>query len=115
MKGEIKKIVKILNDIRNEECLSDLDDNVILEQAVDIFISDRIQEGKQANIQSINKDKKVAVNGSNKATDSSKEPLTEKQRNFLIKNDYRGDLNISKLEARKLIEEYIKSQKGEEY
>ena len=114
MENKIKEIVKILKKIRSQE-LPKLDDNTILEQSIDLFISDNINREKRQNIQSIQTDKKVSGNGSKQAIDSSKEPLTEKQKNFLVKNGYDGNMKLSKIEALKIIEEYINNQKGEKY
>jgi len=46
-------------------------------------------------------------------TNNRIEKLTEKQRNFLIKSGYDGDIdNLSKEEARQLIKTYIENQKN---
>lgn len=99
---KLKEIVKEILEIRDEFKLKKLKEDTILDCATRIFNSQNIQIGKEKTPEKSSKEK-------------SNELLTEKQRNFLIREKYQGDIeSLSKMEASALIDEYIKSQKGGE-
>ena len=91
----LKELIKELKGIRKKEKLK-IDDNILFSEGVKIFLSREIQKYKKENIKEIKKEKP-----------------TEKQKNFLIKSGYDGNIDdLSKEEAKVLIRDYIKNQKN---
>lgn len=78
-----------------EECLFD--------NAIKIFISDRISENKRENIKSINESREIKQEFPIKS-----DKPTEKQLNFLKRNKIRINPGITKEEAKIIISEIIK-------
>lgn len=102
---EIKEILEKLKLIRTETKLK-VTDTALFEQGIDIFLSKQI--GKQ-------QDKRAGV--VDKTIKNPTAPMSEKQRFFLEKNGYQGDMDLSMSEASALIDAFIKKSKGgaEEY
>jgi len=95
---EIKEILEKLKLIRTETKLK-ITDTAIFEQGIDIFLR---QIGKQ-------QDKRAGV--VDKTIKNPNAPMSEKQKAFLVKNDYRGDMNLTMQEASALIDAFIKGSK----
>lgn len=99
----MKELDTILKDLKNIISLSNLtvDDNIIFEQGIKIYLSNLIQNSKEKNIQSMkNKDNNF---------DRIMEKPTEKQINFLKKNGYQGIIPNTKNETRKLISKLMET------
>lgn len=105
MKIELQKIIEELKEIVEKTNLEEVYDKEILDCAVKIYLSERIQEHKTENIKAIKDNQKQQ-----ETKKSPNEPLTEKQKQFLVKNDYKGDMNLTKEEARVIIKEFIEQQ-----
>jgi hypothetical protein len=97
MKIELQKIIEELKEIVEKTNLEEVYDKEILDCAVKIYLSKKTQETKKENI-------------INKPINRIDEPATEKQKQFLVKNDYKGDMNLTKEEARIIIKEFIEQQ-----
>lgn len=83
------RLLEIIDFLKKEVTpkLDQLSDNCILENAIKIYLSEQIQEYKMQNIRKIE--------NQNQATD--------KQIAYLISLGYKGDINLSKEDARKII------------
>ncbi len=93
---KLKEIIKNLKKIRESEKLL-VDDGVLFENSVKIFLSEKIQEFKERNIMEVRKEKKK-----NKLKE---EPATKKQIDYLIGLGIEIPKGLTKKEASKLIEE----------
>jgi hypothetical protein len=103
---ELKKIIQELKEIRKSEDLQ-INDRLIFENAVKISLSREIQQYKEKNIQRVKDDRKTHQN----KPEDEFEPLTIKQKGFLEKNDYRGDIeSLSKKEASNIIKGFIEEK-----
>lgn len=91
-------------------------ENVLFEQAIKIYISNKIGENKKENIQSmkdINSIIKPSVKPSNEATNDNRP--TDKQINFLINNGVKIDPRLTKKEATIMIQTLIKNKGGDKH
>jgi len=88
-KDKLKKIISELREVIKEEKLNKVSNSVLFDCAIRIY---SLRDS----------DAKLKI-----------EPITEKQKQFLIKNNYGGDIDsLSKEEARQLIKTYIENQKN---
>jgi hypothetical protein len=111
MKTELKQII---DELKEASKGLKVKDDSILENAVKIYLSSVIHANKERNIERVNEQRKPYPNASNKPKNAN-EPLSEKQKAFLIKNEYQGNINeLTKEEARILIKEFLEGRKEEE-
>jgi parvulin-like peptidyl-prolyl isomerase len=101
-KDKLKIIVENLKDLLSQLDLADIDDKDLFHEAINIFIHENISEEKKQAKQ-----------------ESNSEPLTLKQKNYLLSQGITIPSGMTKGEATQLISEIIernnKSRKGEEY
>lgn len=101
--NNLDNIIDTLKELRQSKQLKNLDDNTLFENAVKLFISANINDSK---------DKRVETMSAQKLPQkqySKEEPITLKQLNFLKKNKYTGNLNITKKEAKEIISDFLNS------
>jgi len=96
MKEKLKKIIQELIEAIDDKF--QIDDNVLFQEAVKIYLNEKTQGDKKENI----KDDKKPIN-------KIDEPATEKQKKYLLGLGYEGKIeNLSIEEAKILIKEYLK-------
>ena len=100
---ELKLIIQDLKKIIQEEHL-DISSNTIFENAVKIFISDRINKSikktnEQPYIHNYNEEKKEYK--------TPTEKITDKQLNYLKKQGYKNPERLTKIEAKEIIGNYL--------
>lgn len=104
-KEKLKNIVESLQDVCRETKLDSVEDSMLFDCAVRIFNNSHIPRGENRAQQQKEQPK---------STSWQQDALTEKQKAFLIKRGYKGDLNITKLEAKELIEGFLKVKEKKE-
>ena len=108
---KLSEIIKEIQESVKESKLK-VKDDTILEMATKIGISREIQNNKDV-YQNTKKAYPEAPIISQK-TYNPNEPMTDKQKNFLVLNKYEGSMNLSKGEAHALIKGF-KERQGEQY
>lgn len=98
---KIEYIIEKLKEIRHNSDL-EVSDEVLFEQAIDIYLSNKISKDKKENIKSINESK--GFKSFNKVISNSP---TEKQIDFLKRNKI-YDKHLNKQTAKEVISNYIK-------
>ena len=102
MNGEeykkFRDILRELKRIKEDEKLEKLDDNILFDGAVRIYNSLLINRSM--------------VSGRRERAVDQEVPMTEKQRKLLEDLDYHGNMNITKVEATRIIEERLAERKG---
>lgn len=98
MKEELKQIISDIMDAC-ESCVINVDDNTILENAVRIYNTQYIQEGKKENIKQMNSNPPI------KPITRTEEPATEKQKELMKKLGITITAGLTKKEAWKKINE----------
>ena len=93
---KLKELIEQLKIIRTET-KTKVSDEVLFDNAIKIYISNRINESK-----SISNENKSIPN------ENKIQPITDSQKWKLKKLGYKGDLKLTKLEAMKLISENLK-------
>ena len=94
--NEFKQILSELKRIKKEEKMNKLDDNMLFDSAVRIYNSINI------NRMTKNKMKKpVDINV----------PASDKQKKLLEELKYEGDMNITKADARRIIQERLERRR----
>ena len=96
----IKQIATQLIQIAKELKLNDLSQDCLFSESIKLYLSEKIQENKEKNINSFKKEK----------TEEKDRP-TEKQINFLKRFKISNIDKLNKAEATKIIKEYIENQK----
>lgn len=88
---------KIINNLKQviEITGIEVNENVLFEQSVKMYLSNQIQSSKEKNIATM------------KSNSPKEEMPTEKQIAFLKKNKYKGELPKTKEEAKKIISDYL--------
>ena len=106
MSMQLKDIIKALKITRTEETLK-VTDEVLFEQAVKIYLSEKINESKKENIKAINNKKEFK-----EMFGQNKNPATQKQIDLLYKLDVGFDAKkITKQEAKELIRKTLELNK----
>jgi len=97
MKNKIINKIKELQEIAKETGLK-VKPDTFLENAIKIVISDNISEQKDRRVSQIHNSKPL----------NSNEPITPKQKDFLIREGYQGNVDkLTKIEASVLIKEAL--------
>src|SRR3989338_8983725 len=101
---KFREIIKKLKHIKQEEALGNLD-NILFDGAVRIYNSLLI------NRQSGWKDIHLNAESPGENKTEKEQPMTEKQRHLLENLKYGGDMNLTKQQAMKIIQQHLEEQK----
>lgn len=116
-KQKLLEIVRILKEIKSEEKLSKLKDDILFDCAKSIYLSEEINESKERHIADIKSDrkeepKKEFVLTEEKRLEWAKMNVTEEQAKTLQNMKYNGNMEeLSKLDAYELIKSNIEIKK----
>lgn len=117
MKTKLLEIIKQLEQVSIEAGL-EISSDIIFENAIKIFLSDKISNEKDRRVEDMKQAKKPYKFDKKPDTEKPRldqnSKLTDKQAAFLQKLNYEGNYDLTVGEARKLIEEFVNKRKKEE-
>ena len=111
---EIKEIVKELKDICRIE-LDQVSDNCILESAIKLHISQNINASEKENIKDMRNNLELKNIMQPRPSNKGFQPIlkaTDKQISFLKSLGYKGDLDLTKIQAFNLIKRLKETKNG---